>query len=420
MKKNFVLILTALFLLAIALFLAFLLQGREQLISDENVTVIPKETDTFSPADGITEAAIETGEVVSVEEEILFPSFGVYLKYENYPMTYTYFLAEQTAVNIYSEPSDSGNIIKKVYQNEKLNYIETVHIKTSDAENERWYHVTWEEDGDRLFGFVRSDSITKRCFQFDKMEEALLKLQEYADRSRLTYINNYKNIKGNAPLYHGKTVDAAGNSRSQSAPGYPSLSNMQEFSYIGDGTLVRYLYSGGDYIKVQVIASGKTYFIPKKYIPAEQALDELRKAIIIDRKYQNEAVYEKIDDTWNLISYTLATTGTKGEYAQPTPLGYYYGIEKKTQFLYYKDGTTEIQGYAPYAIRFAGGAYVHGVPVDFKYDENGERITPPEREYSITIGTYPLSHKCVRNYTSHAKFLYDWFSQDETVIIVIE
>lgn len=70
--------------------------------------------------------------------------------------------------------------------------------------------------------------------------------------------------------------------------------------------------------------------------------------------------------------------------------------------------------------RFNGGAYVHGVPVNYLYSEKGERITPPKIEYSKSIGTVPLSHKCVRNYTSHAKFLYDWYREDETIIIVIE
>ena len=94
-------------------------------------------------------------------------------------------------------------------------------------------------------------------------------------------------------------------------------------------------------------------------------------------------------------------------------------IEKRSSFLYYRDGTKIISGYAPYAIRFTGGMYLHGIPVNFKYIE-GKRVNPGLRETSSTIGTIPLSHGCVRNNTSHAKFLYDWLDMGESVIIIID
>ena len=194
---------------------------------------------------------------------------------------------------------------------------------------------------------------------------------------------------------------------------------MEDFIYIEDGTL------SGIFIQAVIIWGGssryrKNYYVPGKFIPKDRQIRELNRVIVIDRNNQNQGVFEKIDNNWTLISYTLATTGATGRYAQPTSLGYYYAIEKRNQFYYYEDGTTRIQGYAPYAIRFNGGAYVHGVPVNYLYSEKGERITPPKIEYSKSIGTVPLSHKCVRNYTSHAKFLYDWYREDETIIIVIE
>ncbi len=123
---------------------------------------------------------------------------------------------------------------------------------------------------------------------------------------------------------------------------------------------------------------------------------------------------------WKIVSYSLATTGKSGKYHQPTPLGYYYAIEKKPRFYYLKDGTNDIEGYAPYAIRFTAGAYVHGVAVPYEYTDDGVRVDPGIREFSNSIGTVPLSHKCVRNYTSHAKFLYDWYEHGKTIVIVIE
>lgn len=421
MKKYFGYFLTILVLLSTLLFLVFILQGQEEQLLFEKYSLVASEINGKEPVDQESEfekAAI--GDVIAIEEEFILPSFPVSLKYHNYKTTYTYFLVEREMVEVRSGPSFSETVIKRLSKNDKVNYIETVFVKTGENTSDQWYHITWNDNGDTLFGFVNSNDVTKRFFQFDKMEKAVNFAQEYADRGKLTYINNYKNQTGYAPFYHGGTVDEFGNERSQSAPGYFDLSNLQEFIYIEDGTLVKYLFTKGDYIKVQLLSTGETYFVPRKYIPTDRAVTSLKKIVVIDRMNQNEAVYENIQGTWTMISYSLATTGTVGEYSQITPLGYFYAVERREQFLYYKDGTYQIQGYAPYVIRFNGGAYIHGVATNYKYNSKGQIITPPIQEYSKTIGTVPLSHKCVRNYTSHAKFLYDWYTPGETIVVVIE
>lgn len=70
--------------------------------------------------------------------------------------------------------------------------------------------------------------------------------------------------------------------------------------------------------------------------------------------------------------------------------------------------TTETGGFAPYASRFTNGGYIHGVPV------NAPRKTLIE--FSPSLGTTPRSHMCVRNATSHAKFIYDWAPIEETLV----
>lgn len=80
--------------------------------------------------------------------------------------------------------------------------------------------------------------------------------------------------------------------------------------------------------------------------------------------------------------------------------------------VFLKDGSKETGGYAPYASRFTDGAYIHGVPV------NEPRKT--QIEYSWSLGTTPRSHMCVRNATSHAKFIFDWAPVNETIIFVLE
>ena len=422
-------------LLALTLLLIFVSQGLDKLSdpSDNSRGVMTGKTEPgaaekregMTPEEELMQAAAEVpmGEVIRAEDESQGPGVPVALKYESYPISDTYFVVLSQGVPLREVPSGDGREIAWAETNEKLNYLETVTVKTPAGGGNwtpvNWYHVTLTRDGDTVFGFIREGDASKRVFQFEKMEQAVKAVDAKSVKGGLTYISNYKNGKGLAPAYKGGDRDQRGGRRSQSAPGYPDPGNPDEFIYLGDGTLVKTLTVSGDYIRVELLSTGEALSVPKKYVPTLQALDHLTRAIVVDRENQNEACFEKIQGEWTLVSRTLSTTGTENTYAQITPLGYFYAMERREEFYYYKDGTTTVQGYAPYAIRFAGGAYVHGLPVSYQYSE-GKRIIPGHREYSDTIGTVPLSHKCVRNYTSHAKFLYDWYQERETLVIVIE
>ena len=41
-------------------------------------------------------------------------------------------------------------------------------------------------------------------------------------------------------------------------------------------------------------------------------------------------------------------------------------------------------------------------------------------EYSYTLGTTPRSHMRVQNATSHAKFVFDWAPDEQSLVVVIE
>ena len=359
-------------------------------------------------------AVVYAERIPSLISEIIQPKVGFDLKYDKYPLTFTYLLIQNETVNIRKGPSLEEPVLKAVSKNEKLDYAETIN------EGGKWYKVIWQEGGLPNYGYVSADVAMKREFQFDKMHEAIKKAEKASAQGALTYISNYHNSKGYAPQNKGGELDGSGNRRSQSAPGYSNPADLSEFSYLGDGTLVRVLSSGAEYTRVALVKDEKVYFVPNKYVSSPAAVTAIQQAIVVDRGNQNEVVFEKSGGEWKVISYTLATTGASGAYQQPTPLGYFYGIEKRERFYYYKDGTTRIQGYAPYAIRFAGGAYVHGIPVNFKFNAQGARIDPGKIEASRSLGTVPLSHKCVRNYTSHAKFLYDRYQPGQMIIVVME
>ena len=92
--------------------------------------------------------------------------------------------------------------------------------------------------------------------------------------------------------------------------------------------------------------------------------------------------------------------------------GMYLLQQKKSRMVFLKDGSAATGGYAPYASRFTNGAYIHGVPV------NVPRTAMIE--YSWSLGTTPRSHMCVRNATSHAKFVFDWAPTERSLVVVIE
>ncbi|PAB57835.1 SH3 domain-containing protein [Anaeromicrobium sediminis] len=384
------------------------------------------EEDTLISQEEVKEDAnienIQKEEYVTIEtfNTQLPDSINEDIKYNKYSTSYNYFLILSKSINIREKPTTNSKVLGKGSYFEKINIIESVkgqYIKKYN--NDLWYKVFWKEGGNIKYGYVFSLLGQAREFQFHKMVESLNILKNEVENNKTAYIANYKNRNGKAPYYKGKTTDNYGERRYQSAPAYAKPSAKSKFRYIPDGTLVSIVGKSDKYYKITTLNFKGEYWVPKRFVSFRNSIKNLKKVVVVDRKNQNEAVFQYGEGKWNLISYVFATTGEKSKYKLETPLGHFMAIEKKTKFLYFKDGTREIAGYAPYAIRFMGGSYIHGVPVSFKIVDD-KRIDPGMREYLFTIGTVPRSHRCVRNYTSHAKFLYDWITIGESAVIVIE
>lgn len=368
------------------------------------------------------------------------------LQYTKYAVSKHYFLNMGAVVNIRERPEFKAKILTKKWRYQKMNINALVEGEYSNkSDSNSWYRVFWEEDNKIKIGYVFSPVVEKREFQLDKMIKSANRLKEDVDNNQTAYIANYKNQHGWAPKYNGTSVDDYGVKREQSAPAYFGEFEDTGFRYMIDGTLLSVLSETEEYFKVTAMGYEGLYFVPKKYVIFENSIESLDKIIIVDRNNQNEIVMEHIDGKWSIISKMFATTGVKATHKDETDLGNFMVMARKSKFLYLDDITEEISGYAPFAVRFNGGAYVHGVPVNFKIvketriitpevlDEWGfvsvpavteevvvDRLDPGHSEFLSTIGTTPRSHKCVRNYTSHAKFLYDWTEVGKTAVIVIE
>ncbi len=346
------------------------------------------------------------------------------LKYTRYAIDPDYILITAWGANIRQLPEVNGLKVGKAVRNDKIKAIALVRGEYSSLyRTDLWYEVVQRVAGKEIHGFILATLGEHREFQFVKMAAAYHLLADEIDFTQTAYISNYKNRSGVAPLHNGSTLDAFGEKRYQSAPGYFAEASGSDFRYLPDGTLITILAESDLFYRVRSLNFDCELFVPKKYVSLKNSIDRLTQVIVVDRKNQNEGVFEYVDGRWQMISFSYATTGEQARYKEPTPLGYFMGIEKVSKFIYLDDVTRLIDGYAPYAIRFAGGAYIHGWPVDFAEGQVvGNLITgwPAMREASTTLGTTPRSHKCVRNYTSHAKFLYDWFEPGQVAVIVIE
>lgn len=260
----------------------------------------------------------------------------------------------------------------------------------------------------------------ERCFQWDKISAFLDTLEAFQERNDgYGVLMNYKNQNGIAPLTgkyvtdkYGQIRDTFGVNRYQGIPLYRLDDVKMPFRYGRDGAYVSVISDSADYFQIIPATFGGVWHVPKKYMKLIGPLS-IKKVIFVDRTNQNIATLEQDGDTWLVRSMNPVTTGAnRPPYQQPTPPGIYFIQRKLTEMLFLKDGSDEKGGFAPYAIRFTGGAYLHGVPVNYPHHELVE--------FSWTLGTTPRSHMCVRNATSHAKFMYDWAEVDNTLVIVFD
>jgi len=263
---------------------------------------------------------------------------------------------------------------------------------------------------------------TTRVFQWDQIREKLkhvASLQKHP--RRWAVLQNKSNKNGEAPLVkefsrneYKRVADKYGVEKYQSVPLFKTDDLEAPERYGRDGALVEYLEGNdsSEYVKVGTVNFDGEWMVPSKYV---EPIDSMMftKVIFVDRTNQNIATLENVDSKWLVRSMNKATTGAhRPPFQHETPLGIFVVQEKKNKMFYVVDGTSTIAGFAPYASRFSNGGYIHGIPVN---NPKGAII-----ETSPSLGTTPRSHMCVRNATSHAKFIFDWAPVNQALVIVIE
>lgn len=340
------------------------------------------------------------------------------LQYNRHNISYDYLLVtSEEGTSIRENPVSDSIIVKNIDNLDKVSLLQRIEGGEFNGSS-IWYRVGFWDNGRINEGYLHSTEGTPRTFRFNIMLDAISALRGQITKGPLNFVSNYKNQNGAPPSKGDAAVDEYGYRVYHSSPAYVQAAATGDFRYIPDGMLVRILSRTDGFYHVNVPTFDGDFYIPVEYIDADALLSRLNHVVVVDRKEQNQAAFEVTENGLNLVSYTLSTTGFPGEYSFETTLGSYKVIEKKNRFEYLKSASLDIAGYAPFAIRFTGGAYIHGVPVPYE-KEDDKKLDPGFTEYLHTIGTFPRSNMCVRNYTSHAEFLYTWMDNQNGAIIVI-
>ncbi|MDP0488199.1 MAG: L,D-transpeptidase, partial [Fusobacterium sp. JB020] len=176
--------------------------------------------------------------------------------------------------------------------------------------------------------------------------------------------------------------------------------------HVPDRSIMAVLSEGKKYAMVDIEGIKESPIkIEKSYITTRPNIGKgFKKAIAVDLKNQNLGIFEKINGEWTLISYIYGKTGLESTLGFETPRGSFVVPNVKYE-MEYRDNFGRDSGMARYAIRFSGGGYLHGTPLEHVEDKNKDFFLD-EKERGL--GTYRGTRKCIRNTEEHARFLFDW------------
>lgn len=309
--------------------------------------------------------------------------------------------------------------------NTKLKVLEKI-----ESNGNEWYKVELKDkNGNKVQGYISAMLVTLRRFRFEEMNSRVHKLTQFlqsesAKGKELVSINTYVPNPSNQNM--SRVKDKYGVSADQNA----RASYNGETIFIPDRSLMSIESAKGNDVYVNALSiPEKSLKVSKNAITRYPAVNpNFRKVIVIDLENENQGIFQKNSEgQWELISYTLNKTGMESTLGFDTPRGYFIVPVLKYE-MGYRDEYNNAAGMAKYAIRFSGGGYIHGTPINFEENINRDFFL---REKDGTLGTVEGTRKCIRNMESHIKFLFDWVTNgkvnrksneqrpDENVMVIV-
>lgn len=345
------------------------------------------------------------GVTVKTYDNKIPENIKVDLKYngEDLPELLDYIFVKTKVGNVRKSATGSSQVIYQLPFNHKLEVMEKIN-QTGTSE-QFWYKVKTPNG----IGYISSIYCEERVFRFDKMMSRINDVEKFiaennASGTELASTNSYVPNPYNKDMLRKK--DKYGTSLDQNI----IAEYNDELIYIPDRSILSVISEGKKEAKVKV--EGIPEFpltIEKKYISRRpKVADGFNKAIVADIENQNLAAFEKVNNEWILVSYIYGKTGIESLLGFETPRGSFIVPVLKYE-MGYRGTYGEDLGIARYAIRFSGGGYLHGTPVDYAEEPNKEFFL---LQKETGLGTFKGTRKCIRNTESHAKFLFEWILGD--------
>ena len=342
------------------------------------------------------------------------------LKYDkNSPKNLDNFVFVKSEVKIRKEPNYQAEIIKTSKFADKIKVLNKIDKSSVNSQYD-WYEV---ELSDGKKGYVYADGVEKREFNWKEMAERIDKsnkffVQSSNEKKDIYVIDQYVALSKDV----NTPKDKFGNRENQSIRAY-TAPGAKEYINIPDRSVLKILEESNGYIKVDTLAYGGPYYISsanKAKLKKSSITSEVNRFIIVDSESENEAVIEKTNGKWNVITYSFVTTGKdNGTSSYATPYGDFLIAYSKPVMVYTRSARSDekvddskkvagrtdvvVDGEAAYAVRFSGGGYLHGIPAAYGPNREARKAATAKK-----IGTYRESHKCIRHYDDQIKFIYDW------------
>lgn len=340
-------------------------------------------------------------------DNLIHENIKIDIKYggEDLPKLLDYVFIKTLYARVRTEPfSDSPEIYHAPF-NTKYLLLEKVKVGGNV-----WYKVKTPKGE----GYIYEGSAILRTFRFEKMLSRIEEVEKFindknSEKVKLASTNSYLPNPFNKDMK--RTKDKYGVSIDQNIVGVYKEENKEDIEiHIPDRSILSVEKIDGNYAEVKVENIKESPLrVPKKYLTYRPEISKgFKKAIVVDIDNQNLGAFEKVGDNWYLISYIYGKTGIESELGFETPRGSYIVPLLKYE-MGYRGLYGEDAGIARYAIRFSGGGYLHGTPIEHDEKDN-EDFFLLQKENGL--GTFKGTRKCIRNTVSHSKFLFDWIMGD--------
>jgi len=260
----------------------------------------------------------------------LTPNLKENIKYPGNIPYKSYAVIRAGSAVVRTKASNRGTPFVRLKRHSKVRVLAKVRGSKGGLNNTRsWYQIQLS-DGRR--GYIHASTAYKRELRYREMMNEINRLDNFVVGSlnsgkKIKRISAYKPTVGPSPV---REVDAYGARGEQSA-----RANMSGggFRWLQDSRIVAV---GGDG-SLKIPDSNKTYKVSPGNLSSYPSINSsIKKVIVLDKKNQNQGVFQKRGNHWELVSYSYIATGRDdGGAYYDTPNGFFLVNNTVQQVIFY-------------------------------------------------------------------------------------